>query len=257
MGVGVGGGLPAGMPLGYPSSNGLTSSGLGGIPQRPTGLGAMPPSTNYGGIPPSARSPVASVPGQGLPIGMQHIQSMNGMPPPSASPHGALGPSGPSAPGITAAQLQAYPHLAGAAGFSTSQASIYGGPGLGSSPYNTPQPMTASYPSSSLGQSMHLNGGLMQSPYSGLGNTSTMPSPSMAPYPGGLTSYPSAMPSMVSPSAYGISSLRGPTAATPGGYPGMAQGVYPGQPPSNPGLLRTTPIVPTPAYPSNPYGRPL
>ena len=279
VGMGVGAGPPGGMTIpGYPASNGL-SSGLAGIPPGPSmavprgsSLGGIPPSSYSGGIPPSSRSPGVSMPGPSLPMGMSRMQpgvpnglgmqpTMNGLPP-SVSPHGGLAPSGPS-PGIPAAQIQAYPHLAGAAGFSTSQpASIYGASGLGSSPYSTPQPIT-SYPST---MSMNLNGGTMQSPYSGLSNPpSSIASASMAPYPthGGLTSVmpsamPSAMSSGVAPSVYGMSSLRGPTTGAPGPYPSMTTpGAYPCQPPSNPGMLRTSPIVPTPAYPTNPYGRPL
>ena len=282
--MGVGGGPPGGMAMGYPSSNG---TGLGGIPPG-SSYGSVPTRpANLGGMPPSARSPGAAMPGAGLPLGMARMQPnglqaqpngmspspVNGLPPSVSPQGGGLGPTGPSAPGIPTAQLQAYPHLAGAAGFSTSQPSIYGGASsLGSSPYST-QPLTSSYPVSTLGPSMALSGAPMQSPYGSLSSpASTLPGPGGmgGSYPGGLTSYPSAMPSVVgpspvAPSAYGLSGLRGPTSATPGTYPGMSLGGgstqvggYPGQPPSNPGMIRATPIVPTPAYPStNPYGRPL
>ncbi len=259
-----------GPPHGAVSSNGLPSSGLG--PLRPPG--AKSPGATYGSLPvgaPRMQSPV--------PAGMV----------PSVSPHSGLGPGGMNpGPGpagsTTAAQIQAYPHLAGAVGFaSTSQASVYGSPSVGSSPYSAP--VCSSYAASSLAtSSVYLNGAPIQSAYTGmvsspdsrstLGGSSALMSPTSLHGPAqgvptyhgspGLSTYPNGVGA---PNGYGLSGLRGPSALPPTGvgmahYPGMpaiGMGSTPSYPThaANAGMLRPNPIVATPAYGSVPYMRPV
>ncbi len=286
-----GAGLPLGLPrlqpslgpgppqpqpttLGNPQLNGLP--GTTGLPGS-TALNAMAPPVAQ----PRPRSPVStygSIPGSalGMPRPLHQPQPTGGVPnglPPSVSPLGQ-----PMAqPGPTAAQIQAYPHLAGAAGFSTTQPSVYGStPGIGGS-YSAAA--LSSYPAaSSLASGVYMNGALPQPQPAYSNPVCSYSSPSLGSPPAGSSL---AGPGVVFaagggggclpavPNGYSLTGLRGPTAGpgvpVPGSYPAMSPlpgatpSPYPGPPTaaSPPGVLRTSPIVPTPAYPTNPYMRPL